>query len=262
MGKPVCLVLIFFLFLSGAAMADTIGLRLGLFVDTPDMLAALTDWQQFFLTPHVEYKQRFGNVDVYAGGEYTFGLAGLYPQFLFGEELIGLHLPLGTPSEFLIKLHNKNDFRFNPEEEDGEASGRVQPSVGYGLFLPWGELSLALGTPLDYPMWGGGADIMFGLEPRLAYISPFWVGIEAAGKFAMLPDTSVDGMEIAVNYAQDQLYGALIFDVAESWDYFSLKAEVDYSFNFIILKGGIKVGNLADFEDLSMAASVGIKYRF
>jgi hypothetical protein len=261
MGKSFCSFLIFFLFLSGAAMADTIGLRLGLFVDTPDVSAALEDWQQLFLTPQVEYKQRFGNVDVYAGGEYTFGLAGLYPQFLFAEERIGLHLPLAASSEILIKLQNKNDFRFNPEE-DGEAAGRALPSVGYGLFLPWGELSLALGTPLDYPLWGGEGDIILSLEPRLAYISPFWVGIEAAGKFVMLPDPSVDGMEVAVNYAQDQLYGALIFDVAESWEYFSLKVEADYSFNFIILKGGIKVGNLADLDALALAVSVGIKYRF
>jgi hypothetical protein len=262
MGTPVCLFLIFFLFLSGAAMADTIGLRLGLFVDTPDVQAALEDWRQLFLSPHLEYKQRFGNVDVYAGGEYTFGLAGLYPQFLFGEERIGLHLPLDTSSEFLIKLQNKNDFRFNPAEEDGEAAGRSMPSVGYGLFLPWGELSLTLGTPLDYPLWGGEGDIIFGLEPRLAYTSPFWVGIEAAGKFVMLPAPLVDGMEAAINYTHDQLYGALIFDVAESWDYFSLKVEADYFFNFIILRGGLEVGNLADLDTLALAASVGIKYRF
>jgi hypothetical protein len=260
MGKPVCFFLIFFLSLCGAVMADTIGLRLGLFADSPDVLA---EERQYFLSPHVEYKQRFGNVDVYAGGEYTFGLAGLYPQFLFVEERIGLHLPLDAHSEFLLKLQNGNDFRFHPAEEwNGAGAGRVRPSVGYGLFFRWGELSLALGTPLDYPLWGGGDDITFGLEPRLAYISPFWVGIEAAGKFVMAPAPSVEGMEASVNYAQDQLYGALIFDVAESWSYFSLKAEFDYLFDFVILKGGVSLGNLAYIDTLVLAVSVGIKYRF
>jgi hypothetical protein len=259
MGKPVCFFLILFLFLCGAAGADTIGLRLGLFADSPDVLA---EERQYFLTPNLEYKQRFGNVEVYAGGEYTFSLAGLYPQFLFAEERLGFHLPLSAHAEFLIKLHNENDFRFNPAEANGEGAGRTQPSLGYGLFFPWGELSLALGTPLAYPLWGGDKDIIFGLEPRLAYISPFWLGFEAAGKFVMLPDPDAEGMEFTVNYAQDQLYGALIFDVAESFDYFSLKAELDYSFNFVILKGGIKLGNLADFDTLALAASIGIKYRF
>jgi hypothetical protein len=259
MGKSVCFGLILFLFLRGAAMADTIGLRLGLFADTPGV-RALAEEPQLFLTPQAEYKQGFGNVDVYVRGEYTFSLTGLYPQFLFAEERIGFHLPLDAASEVQIMFHNENDFRFNPAEEaDGAASGRVQPSAGYGLFLPGGELSLALGTPLDYR---GGEDIIFGLEPRIGYISPFWLGLEAAGKFAMFPAPSVDGMEAAVNYAQDQLYGALIFDAAESWSCFSLKVEFDYAFDFIILKGGIKVGNLADFDTLDMAVSVGIKYRF
>jgi hypothetical protein len=256
MGKPVFFFLIFSLSLRGAAMADTIGLRIGLFADSPDVLA---DERQFFLSPKVEYKQRFGNIEIHAGGEYTFSLAGLYPQFCFAEEQLGFYLPLGSHSEFQIKLHNENDFHFSPDE--GEGWGRAKPSLGYGLFFPWGELSLALGAPLDYPLWTG-EDLIFGLEPRLAYVAPFWLGFEAAGKFITVPDRSVDGMEFAVNYAQDQLYGALVFDVAESFGYFSLKAEFDYFFNFIILQGGVSLGNLAYPEALALAASVGIKYRF
>jgi hypothetical protein len=239
-------------------MADTIGLRVGLFADSPDVLV---DNRQYFLSPLLEYEQRFGNVDIYAGGEYTFSLTGIYPQFFFAEERIGVHLPLNSRSEFQLKLQNENNFRFSPREDGGEGAGRVQPALSYGLFLSVGDISLALGAPLTYPLWGG-ENILVGLEPRVIYVTPFWLGFEAALKFIAAPAASFDGMEFAVNYTQDQFYGELAFNAEESFGYFSLKAEFDYFFNFFILKIGLELGNLGNLDALTLAPALGIKYRF
>jgi hypothetical protein len=256
MQKPVCFFLVFSLFLCGA-MADTIGLRAGLYVGSPD---AAADERQYFLTPQLEYKHTFGNFDVYARGEYTFSLTGIYPQFFFAEEGFAAHLPLGSHSEFQIRLHNENNFRFNPDQ----SGGRVKPEVSYGLFLPPGDFSLALGTPLLYPLWYGEGigGAQFGFEATAAYITPFWLGFEAVANFITAPSAFFEGMKFAVNYTGDQFYGELALKVRDSLEYFSLKAEFDYLFNFFILWGALEAGNLADIAEAALAASAGIKYRF
>ncbi|MDR2785282.1 MAG: hypothetical protein LBB83_05150 [Treponema sp.] len=257
MRKSVCF-LILFLSLFELAIADTIGLRAGIYADSPDVLA---DSRQFFLTPQIEYKHTFGNFDIYARGEYTFNLTALYPQFLFAEERIAAHLPLGSRSEFQLRLFNEDDFRFNPDKDDGRGGGRVKPELSYGLFLPPGEISLALGSPLTYPLWNE-EDILFGLDVTAGYITPFWLGFEAAANFITVPAAGFDGMKFAVNYAGDQFYGELAFRARESFSYFTLKAEFDYSFDFFILWGTLEAGNLANASTLSLGAAVGIKYCF
>jgi hypothetical protein len=258
MKKSLCFFLFFFLFLCGALMADTIGLRAGLYADSPDVL---TDKRQYFLSPHLEYERRFGNIDVYAEGEYTFNLTGLYPQFFFTEERIGLHLPLDSRSEFQFKLQNENDIRFDPEKGGGQGVGRVQPAVSYGLFFLWGDISLALGLPLTYSMWGG-ENTRFGLEPRAAYVTPFWLGFEAAVTFVAAPAVSFDGMEFAINYTGEQYFGELAFKAEESFSSFRVKVEFNYFFNFFIIKAGVEVGNLTDTNALTLGPAIGIKYRF
>jgi hypothetical protein len=149
----------------------------------------------------------------------------------FAEEQIGIHLPLNSQSEFQLKLQNENSLRFNPDEDNGEGAGKARPTLSYSQFLSWGDITLALGTPLTYPLWGGEG-ILFGIEPKIAYITPFWLGFKTALKFIAAPAPSFDGMEFAVNYTQNQFYGALTFNAKESFNYFSLKAEFNYFFNF------------------------------
>ncbi|MDR2102861.1 MAG: hypothetical protein LBP42_02020 [Treponema sp.] len=239
-------------------MADPIGLRVGLYADSPDILA---DQREYFLTPQLEYEHSFRNFAFHIEGEYTFALGEAFPQFFFAEEGITARLPLGPRSEFQLGLQNENDFRFNPDRADGRGSGRVKPELGYGLFLPPGDFSLSLGAPLAYFLWGGD-NPLFSLEARAAYTTPFWLGIEAAAAFNVVPDAGFEGLEFAVNYTQDPFYGRLVFKAKESLGYFSLKAELDYFFNFFILKAGAELKNLGSRDALTLAPAVGIKYRF
>jgi hypothetical protein len=262
MRKPVCFLLFFSLFLSGTAGADTLGLRAGLYVDSPDVLA---EERQYFLTPQLEYKHAFGKLDIYARGEYSFSLTGLYPQFFFAEEGLAVHLPLGSRSEFRVALHNENDLRVNPDRDDGRGGGTVKPQAAYSLFLSPGDFSLALGTPLIYPLWGGegmGA-AQFGFEVTAAYVSPFWLGFEAAANFIAAPSAAVfEGMKFAVNYTGDQFYGELAFTAKESFKHLSLKAEFDYFFDFFIAVAGVELRNPGNRNALALAPALGIKYRF
>ncbi|MDR2403918.1 MAG: hypothetical protein LBD78_07805 [Spirochaetaceae bacterium] len=243
-------------------MADTIGLRAGLYMDSPDLIA---DDRQFFLTPQLEYEHSFGKFDVYGKGQYTFSLTGLYPQFFFAEEWFAFHLPLTSLSEFRIGLHNENELRIKPDQNGG--GGRVKPEAGYALFLPPGDISLALGLPLAYPLGGWGTtgdtrDTRFGLEMTAAYVTPLWLGFEAVANLIAAPVTSFDSIKFALNYTGDQFYGELAFRGKESFSYFSLKAEFNYFFDFLILWGALEAGDLANPDALTLGAAAGIKYRF
>lgn len=237
-------------------MADTIGLWAGLYVDSSDVLA---DTRDYFLTPGLEYEHSFGNFDIHLRGDYTFTLTDFFPQFCFADEKITAHLPLGSLSEFLLGVHNENAFRFDPEK--GQGQGQVKPELGYGVFLPGGDISFALASPVSYSLWGG-EDTRFGLDVTAAYVAPFWLGFRAVAKFIAARDAAFDGMEFAVNYAQDQWYGELSFNAEESLEYLSLKAEFDYFFNFFVLKAALEFGGLGDRDTLTLAPALGIQYRF
>jgi hypothetical protein len=228
-----------------------------LYIDVPDVTA---DKREFFITPQFEYGHTFGNFDVYAKGEYTFGITAFYPQFFFAEERLAFRLPLGSRSLFRIALHNENDLRMDPDHDGGRGVGRVTPELKYSLFLSPGDISLALGTPLTYPLWGGD-DSLFGLAVTAAYVTPFWLGFEAGMDLLVTPTTLFEGMKFAVNYTGDQFYGELAFRSKKSLSYFSLKAEFNYFFDFFILWGALEVKNLSDRYALALAPGIGIKYR-
>jgi hypothetical protein len=252
--------LIFSIFPGICAMADTIGLWTGLYAGSSDVLA---DDREYFLTPALEYEQSFGNFDLHAGAEYTFSLTDFFPQFFFGEEKIAAHLPLGSFSEFLFILHNENELRFAPDRMGGDlGSGRVRPELSYGLSLPPGDISLALGSPISYPLWGAGDAFLLGIDVSAAYVAPFWLGFRAVATFIAAPDAGFDGIEFAVNYTQDQYFGELAFKAEKSLDYFSLKAEFDYFFNFLVLKAAAELGGLGDLDTLTMTPAIGVQYRF
>jgi hypothetical protein len=255
--KSVGLFLFLSLFYPGIAVAD-IGLRPGLYIDVPDLMA---DQREYFLTPQLEYTHTFGYFDVYAKGEYTFGLADLYPQFFFAEERIAARLPLSSRSEFRAALRNENELRIDPDHDDGQGAGRATPELTYTLLLPPGDFSLALGAPLTYPLWGG-VDACFGLEATAAYVTPFWLGFEARLDFTTIPDALFDGMKFAVNYTGDQFYGELAFRAKDSFEYFTLKAEFNYFFNFVILWGALEAKDLSRRDHIVLAPAIGIKYRF
>jgi hypothetical protein len=257
MQKLICLFIFFSLFSLEIAVAD-IGLRPGLYIEIPD---ATADQKEYFLTPQLEYTHTFRHFDVYAKVEYTFGLTALYPQFFFAEERFAAFLPLGSRSEFRAALRNENDLRIDPDHDDGQGEGRVTPELKYSLFLPAGDFSLALGSPLTYPVWGK-ADNCFGLEVTAAYFTPLWVGFEALMDFKTIPAALVDGMKFAVNYTEDQFYGELAFRAKDSFTYFTLKAEFNYFFNFVILWGTLEAKNLSNRDNLVLTPEVGIKYRF
>jgi hypothetical protein len=240
-------------------MADTIGLWAGLYAGSSDVLA---DDRDYFLTPALEYEQSFGNFDLHVGAEYTFSLTRFYPQFFFGEEKIAAHLPLGSLSEFLFTLHNENELRFDPDRDGNMGSGRVRPELSYAWFLPLGDISLGLGSPISYPLWGAEDSFVFGIDASAAYVAPFWLGFRAVARFIAAPDAAFDGMEFAVNYTQDQYFGELAFKAEKSLDYFSLKAEFDYFFNFLVLKAAVELGGLGDLDTLTLTPAIGIQYRF
>jgi hypothetical protein len=249
--------LVFFVFHFGIAAAD-IGLRLGAYLDVPDVMAKK---REFFLTPQVEYGHAFGIFDISAKAEYTFGLTAFYPQFFFTEERFAARLPLGSHSQFRVGIRNENDLRIDHDHDGGRGVGTVTPELMFSLFLPPGDISLGLETPLTYPLWGG-ADTLFVLEPQAAYITPFWLGFEAVAYLIAAPAAVFDGMKFAANYTGDQFYGELSFKTKDSFAYFSLKAEFNYFFNFFILWGALEVKDLSNRDNIILAPAVGIKYRF
>ncbi|MDR3172749.1 MAG: hypothetical protein LBU19_00735 [Treponema sp.] len=258
MRKPVCLFLFFTLLYCGTAAAD-IGLRLGAYLDIPDVMA---EKRELFLTPQLEYIHTFGYFDIYAKGEYSLGLTSLYPQFCFAEERFALRFPLGSFSVFQAGLHNENDLRIDPDH--GRGGGIATPELKHSLSLPPGDFSLALGTPLSYPLWGG-EDVIFGLELTGAYITPFWLGFEARMDFRTVPAARFEGLKFAVNYTGDQFYGELALGAkhrGDSFPYFTLKAEFNYFFNFFILWGALEAKDLGSRDHIILAPAVGIKYRF
>jgi hypothetical protein len=241
-------------------MADKIGLSAGLYGE--GFYLWDTDIKEYFLTPLVAYDRSFGKVDLYVRGEYTFGLTTLFPQFFFAEEKIAVHLPLGSLSEFQCRLSHETDLRINPEDATGRGSGRVSPELGYALFLPPGEISLAAGLPWTYRMWGGG-DSLFGLDVSAAYTTPFWLGFKALAHFILTPDAGFEGMEAAVNLRGDQFYAELAFNAKESFGYFSLTPEFDYLFNSFTFWGSVEFGDIGYYgHKVSISPGLGVKYRF
>ncbi|MDR1986955.1 MAG: hypothetical protein LBP88_08305 [Treponema sp.] len=240
-------------------MADKIGLNVGLYGD--GFYLWDTDRQDYFLTPLVEYDHSFGKVDLYLKGEYTFRLTNPFPQFFFSKEKIAAHLPLGSFSEFQFRLQNEMDMRFNPEDNQGRGSGTVKPELSYGLFLPPGDVSFAVGFPWTYKMWGKG-DFFFGLDLTAAYTTPFWLGFKGAANFMLTPDAVFDGMEVAVSLLQDQFYAELAFTAKESFSYFSLIPEFDYLFNFFTFWARVEFEDIGYGNTLSIAPALGVKYRF
>jgi hypothetical protein len=245
--------LFFLLFRCPPVPGDTVGFRGGLFIDSPDILAEEKD---LFLAPQIEYERSFGLFDLYLGGQYAFHLTKFAPQFFFTEETFAAHVPLGSRSELQFRLHNETELRFSP----GGGSGRVQPGAAWGLFLPLGDISLALGAPLFYPA-GDSGGFRFGLAGEASYITPIWLGVRAAATFIIVPAPVFDGMEFAVNYTGDQYFGELAFKAEDAFGRFSLKAEFNYFFNFFIIKGGLELGNLGTVEAITLAPALGIKYR-
>ncbi|MDR2633140.1 MAG: hypothetical protein LBC51_05910 [Treponema sp.] len=240
-------------------MADKIGLNLGLYGDGFYLWG--TDTQDYFLSPRVSYDHSFGLVDLYVRGEYTFCLTKPFPQFFFSEERIAARLPVTSLGALLFTVQNENDILINPEEDTGAGSGTLKPELGYGMVLPLGEVSLTAGFPWTYSMWGAG-DVLFGLDATAAYTTPFWLGFKATVNFILIPDAACDGMEVAINFLQDQFYAELAFKAKEAFGYFSLIPEFDYSFNFFTFWVSVEFGNLGYGKTLSIAPTLGISYRF
>ncbi|MDR0722349.1 MAG: hypothetical protein LBF75_06085 [Treponema sp.] len=257
MRKSICLFLIFFL--GGTAMADKIGLSLGLYGEAFYLWD--TDRKDYFLTPLIEYDHSFGKVDLYVKGEYTFCLTNIFPQFFFSEEKIAVHLPLGSLSEFQFRLKNEQDLLFDPVENQGRGSGTVKPELSYALFLPPGEIALALGSPWTYRMWGR-RDSFFGLDLTATYSTPFWLGFKVAANFIFIPDAVVEGMEAAISLMQDQFYAELAFNIQESFSYFSLTPEFNYLFNFFTFWASVEFGGMGYGNRLTISPTLGVKYRF
>ncbi|MDR2444526.1 MAG: hypothetical protein LBD44_01120 [Spirochaetaceae bacterium] len=258
MQKCLWFFLFFSLFPGRYVMADAVGLWAGLYAGNSDVLA---DEKDYFLTPALEYERSFGRFDLHAGAEYTFTLIDFFPQFFYADEKAAIHLPLGSFSEFLLAAHNENEFRFNPDKGGGQSLGTVKPELGYGLFLPGGDVSFALGSPIRYSLQAA-EDTLFGIDVTAAYVAPFWLGFKAAAKFIAAPDAAFDGVEFAVNYAQDQFYWELAFNAEQSLEYLSLKAEFDYFFNFFVLKAALECGGLNDRDAVTLSPALGIQYRF
>ncbi|MDR2617986.1 MAG: hypothetical protein LBC62_03860 [Treponema sp.] len=240
------------------ALADTLGFRAGLYVDSPDILVEEKD---LFLTPKLEFERAFGNFDVFLGAEYSFHLTGFFPQFFLGEEKIAAHLPFGSLWELRAGFRNENNLLVDPDWGNEWTGGRLSPGLGAGFFLPAGDFSIALDFPVDYPMQSR-RDVLTGLDLTAAYVSPFWIGARAAANFILNPDAAFDGIEFALTYGQDQFYGELAFRVRDSFGYFSLRAQFDYFFDFFILNAGLEAGNLGVWDAVTLAPAVGIKYRF
>jgi hypothetical protein len=217
--------------------------------------------RDYFITPLLEFERSFGNFDLYLGGGYSLHLVKLFPQSLFTEEKIATHLPLGSLAELQFRLQNETEIRIDPEGDNGGSGGRVKPELGGGLFLAPGDFSLALGLPLSYGS-RAGKNILFGIDLTAAYTSPFQIGIEATLNFITASAAAVDGVECTLNYTQDQFYGGLTFKAAKSFDYFSIKAEFDYFFDFFIINAALKLGNLSVRDAITLAPAIGIKYRF
>ncbi|MDR0760184.1 MAG: hypothetical protein LBF74_08750 [Treponema sp.] len=264
MRKPVFFLLVFSLVGCFPVLADTLGFRVGLSVDSPD---APVEEKDLFLTPKLEFERPLGNFDLYAGTEYSFHLTTFFPQFFFAKEAIAAHLPFGSLWEILLTLENENTLLVDPDRDSEWIGGRVSPGAGAGLFLPAGDFSLALDFPIDYcaalpRLMPGQEKALFGLDLTAAYISPFWIGIRAAANFILNPDTALDGAEFALTYGEDQFYGELAFKAAESLGYFSIRAQFDYFFDFFILSAGVEAGNLGNRDEITLAPALGIKYRF
>jgi hypothetical protein len=256
--KRFCFFLFFLLFWRGSAQADTLGFRAGFYLDSPDLLS---DERDYFITPRLEYGRSFQNFDLHFLGEYSFHLFEFLPQFFFAEETFAARLPLGSRADLQFRIRNENEVLIDPDGDNGRVVGAVKPELGGGLFPAAGDFSLNMGFPLGYGS-RPAEDFFFGLDPMAAYASPFGVGIEVIFNFLVAPSPAFDGMELALKYTHDQFYGRIAFKARESFDFFSLKAEIDYFFDFFILNIALEWGNLSVRDAMTLAPAIGIEYRF
>jgi hypothetical protein len=257
MRKTVCFFLFFSLFWRGSVAADTLGFRAGFYLDSPDLLAGERD---YFITPRLEYGRSFQNFDLHFLGEYSFHLFKFLPQFFFAEEKFAARLPLGSRANLQFRIRNENEMLIDPDGDNGRAAGKVTPELGGVLFSAAGDFSLDLGFPLGYGS-RSAEDFFFGLDPAAAYVSPFGIGFEVILNFLVVPSSVFDGMEFTLNYTKDQFYGGITFKAKESFDFFSLKAEFDYFFDFFIIKIALELGNLSVRDAMTLAPAIGIEYR-
>jgi hypothetical protein len=250
-------------------MAEGLGLEVG----ADFTLADVTDVfdSSYILTPHAEYANSFGAIDVDVYLEYPvgFGTADeeLY-QTPYLEEEMGYKLSLGAASTLSLILNNSNNFYLSPDieetpgvEETNKLDGSLEPGVKFNQTFGFGDLYAQAGFPIGYLSQEKDADITIDSYLLLGFAHGSGFGAELTFNLALSPEGEYTETELLFSYEADAIYAELDIVTDKEFSSYTVTPEVEYSLNALTLWADIEFAGIGE-DDIIISPTVGVKYSF
>jgi len=159
-----------------------------------------------YLMPALAYEQSFfdGALDVYAELNYTFGLAGDFPQSMYVNFALGYNLELGSASTLsFIAEKEFDEILISPRYEDGNnITGIFTPAIQFSQALDFGNIFARVGAPIIYIQYDRAAGTEVGLDFTIGWESNFGLELEAKFLNLIVPGEAAGflGFEAFVGY--------------------------------------------------------------
>jgi hypothetical protein len=244
-------------------MAEGLGLEVGAdftLVDVTDVFDSA-----YVLTPHAEYANSFGAIDLDIYLEYPvgFGTADeeLY-QTPYLEEEVGYNLSLGAASTLYLFLNNSNNFYLSPDiEETNKLDGSLEPGVKFTQAFGFGDLYAQAGFPIGYLSQVKEADITIDSSLLLGFAHGSGFGAELTFNLALSPESEYTGTELLFSYETGAIYAEVDIVTDKEFSSYTVTPEFEYSLNALTLWADIEFAGIGE-DDIIISPTVGVKYSF
>jgi hypothetical protein len=272
-----------------AAHNINLGLAAGL-----DDLANMSRSPALTLKPALAYFGNFGDFDLYLGAFYTLIFTDPPPPPLplqrgGLQETLGYNFLLGGSATLTVTLDNDNQFNFTGDENVPVDGGfycmfaNLEPSLTFTQDLSYGDVTAAIGLPVDYSDFinraviedFGGANLGVDAYLTLGYNTSFGLGVQVTPRVWIRPDPEYGETELTLTWTAQSFYLSLTVSadaLFREWDVEPYLAYTykNWTFTGTVLFEGIGrtgTGNaLVDAESgnsrMVITPSLGVRYRF
>jgi hypothetical protein len=273
---------------AGLAMTAAHNINLGLIAGFDD-LADAERVPAFTLKPTLAYFGNFGSFDLYLGAFYTFFFEDPLVRKGGLQETFGYNFLLGDSTTLTITLDNDNQFNFTRDKNIQVDSdfycmfANLEPSLTLTQDLTYGDISVAIGVPLDYSEYVNKHLIEDFGDPQLAmdgyitlgYNTSFGLGIQVSPRMWIKPEVEYGETELTLTWGNQSFYTSLTLSADDTFKEWSIEPYIAYTYkNWMFTAtvvfdgiGSTGTGNdLVDAESgagkMTITPSIGIKYRF
>ncbi|GHT59107.1 hypothetical protein FACS1894109_14410 [Spirochaetia bacterium] len=213
------------------------------------------------IMPLIAWENSFGNLDVSVELDYEFALGDELAQGGEFDAVLAYNLHLGESRTLSIGLENDTEFVVGPGEGNNAVFGWVDPNVGITQALGFGDLSAAIGFPIDYlqELKADGAAIRSYLTLALAF--PFGLGFELTGNIG-LSDAEYLDTNFVITFERESFAIGLEIDAdTKEFDRFSLKPGFEYYLKQFTFWAGVDLEALGS-DEMNIKPYIGAKYSF